>query len=90
MAAPQRESTQVSTGPCVEAFLSFLQAGTLGEVWGQGFSAEYSSTLQVYPFWAMVSSDWSVAGQGVFSHYSQSWSCPPGFAAFLGLELQYN
>ena len=33
-------------------------------------SAEYASVLQVCPFRVMVSSDWSVAGQGVCSHCS--------------------
>ena len=37
----------------------------------------------------MVFADWSVTGQ-VFSPCSWSWSLPPGFAAFLGLELKYN
>ena len=38
----------------------------------------------------MVSTDWSVPGQGVFSHCSWFWCCPPGFVAFLGLELKYK
>ena len=29
-------------------------------------------------------------GRGVISHSSWTWHCPPGFAAFLGLELRYN
>ena len=37
-----------------------------------------------------VSTEWSVVGQGVFSHCNWFWRCPPGLAAFLGLELKHN
>ena len=53
-------------------------------------SVDYSSVFQVCPFRVMVSSGWSVTGQGAFSHCSWSWHCPPRFAAFLGLELKCN
>ena len=53
-------------------------------------SAEHSSVLQVHPFGVVVSTDWSVTGQGVFSHCSWSWHHPPGFAAFLSLELEHH
>ena len=49
-------------------------------------SAEYSSVLQAYSFRVLV----SVPGQGVLLHCSRSWLCPPGVAAFLGVELKYN
>ena len=73
---------------CLEACISLLQAGISGEVSG-GFS-RYSSVLQVRPPRAVVSTDWSVTGQGGFSHCNWFWYRPPGFAAFLGLELTYN
>ena len=40
-----------------------LQVGILGEPQGR-VSVEHSSVLQVHPFRVMVSTDWSVAGQG--------------------------
>ena len=70
----------------LEAFISLLQAGILGRSWGR-VSAEYSSVFQVWSFRVMVSTDWSEPGQEVISHYSWCWCSPPGFAAFLGLEL---
>ena len=42
------------------------------------------------PFQVTVSTDWSVTGQGVFSHCSWFWHRPPSFVAFLGLELKHN
>ena len=71
------------------AALSFLQVGILGEVSGEGFT-EYSSVFQVCPYRILVATDWSVTGQGVFSHCTWFWLHPPGFAAFLGLDLNYN
>ena len=53
-------------------------------------SAKHSSVLQVGPFRVLVSIDWSVPGQAVFTHCSESWRHPPGSAAFLGLELKHN
>ena len=53
-------------------------------------SVEYSSVFQVCSFRVMVSPDWSVTGQGVFSHCTWFWLHPPGYAAFLGLDLNYN
>ena len=73
----------------LEAFLSLLQVGILGRSQGR-VSTEYSSVFQVCPFRGMVSTDWSVPGQGIISHCSWSWCHTPGFAAFLGLELKYE
>ena len=68
------------------AALSFLQVGISGEVSGEGFT-EYSSVFQVCPFRVLVSTDWSVTGQGVFSHCSWFWCCLPDSSAVLVLEL---
>ena len=60
--------------------------------WGRSqgrVSAEHSSVPQVCPFKVTGSPDWSAAGQGVLSHCNWSWPCPPGSAAFLGLELNH-
>ena len=87
--SPEEECGCMHWVLCLEAFCSLLQAGILGEASGE-VSAEYSSVFQVGPFRVMVSTDWSVTGQGVISHSSWSRHHPPGFAAFLGLELKYS
>lgn len=51
---------------------------------------EYSSILQVRPFRVMISIDWSMAVQGIFSHYSWFWLHPTGSAVFLGLEQKHS
>ena len=66
-----------------EAFISFLGIS------GEGFSRISIGSPGV-SFQGCVSTDWSVAGQGALSHCSWFWHCPPGFAAFLGLELKHN
>ena len=74
------------TGCFVLRLLSlFLQARILGE----DFSRILISSPCV-PFRVMVSIDWLMAGQGVFSHCSGSWPHPPGFAALFGRELKGN
>ena len=45
---------------------------------------------EVCPFRVVAFTDWSVPGQKIIIHCSCSQCCPPGFTAFLGLELKYN
>ena len=59
--APQRES--LCWVLCLEGFLSLWQGGTLGRSQGR-VSAEYFQFSRC-PFRVVVSSYWSVAGQGV-------------------------
>ena len=77
-AAPQSENTHSG---------SFILRLSLLFCWWQSYwrsqgrvTVAYSSVIQVCPFRIMVSSNW-------LSHCSWFWSYPPGFAAFLGLEL---
>ena len=86
LAAPQKEPVS-----CVLC-LRFLSLSCGWESWSsqERVSAEYSSVLQVCPSRVTISTDWSVPEQGVVSHCSWSWGHPPGFSAFLGLELKYN
>ena len=75
-AAPQMESTHL-LGPLSWGFYLFLAVGNLRGSLGR-VSVEYTSVLRVCLFWVMVSSDWSVEGQGFFSHCSWSrstWVC---------------
>ena len=85
-AAAQRKST-LGLGPL--GFYRSLQAGIFGKVSGESFSRIFNSSPGEL-FQVMVSTDWSVPGQGVISSYSWSWYYPPGFAAFLCLELKYS
>ena len=68
---------------------SLLAGGNLRGV-SREVSVDYSLVVQVRPFMVVVSTDWSGTEQRVTSHHSWSWPHPPGFAAFLGLELKYN
>ena len=87
LGAPQRERTH--TGHLSWVFYLFLGGGNLSRGLGRA-SVKYSPVSQVCSLRVMVTADWSVTGQGIFGHYSWSWHRPPGFAAFLGLELNYN
>ena len=66
---PQRENWSLVL--CLEAFISLLQVGILGELAGEGFSTVFLICPGV-PF------------QGVFGHCSGTWCHPPGFADFSG------
>ena len=82
--APQMESLRVHAASfAFRLFSLFCRLGVLGKV-----SVEYSSVLRACPFRVMVSSGWSVTGQGVVSHCSCLWCSLPGVAAFLDLELK--
>lgn len=76
--APQRES---------------LQAGSLLRLYllltGRNLREEFQQNINQFSRCA----PWSLPiGQchDDVSHHSWSWCHPPGFAAFLGLELKYN
>ena len=58
-------------------------ATVLEEVSKEGFR-EYSSDFQVRPFRVVVLTDWSVTGQGVFSHCCWFWPLSTWFCCFSG------
>ena len=86
--SPQRGS--VNWVLCLEFLISFSQVGILGKASGEGFNRIFiSSVLQVGTFRVTVFTDWSVTRQGSLVT-ALVWHCPPGFAAFLGLDLKHK
>ena len=87
-ASPQRGSTCV-LGPLSQGF--YLSLG--GRNLRGGLRGELRQNIcfpAVLLHRVLVSVNWSMTEQEVLSHCSWYWHGPPGFTAFLGLELKYN
>ena len=75
----------------MEAFI-FLAGGNLRG----GLKGDFQGSFRIFisspgvPFQGHSFTDWSVTGQKILGHCSWSRNHPPGFAAFLCLELKYN